>query len=192
MIIRLRSRDGLERKVTAQLFMDKSGIGLQENVGGLRTAINSKLGIPVNEMHLSKDAALLTSKEPGTQFTVESSGGKMCRALVRFIPVTDGCAYLVHDLFVLVCSCHCHLCLPTHSVPVNLVSPQDLAKDSVSLQSAGIAHGDMVYLLYGFERDVEPVYKKNVFEGKSAAWGVLSYLHAGKCAAWLWRVVACA
>ena len=33
-------------------------------VSALRAAINAQLGVPLEDMHLSKQAALLTSKEP--------------------------------------------------------------------------------------------------------------------------------
>ena len=41
---------------------------------------------------------------------------------------------------------------------------RDLANDNASLKAAGIAHGEMIYMLYSFERQVEPAYKKSVFE----------------------------
>ena len=41
---------------------------------------------------------------------------------------------------------------------------RDLANDSASLKAAGIAHGEMIYMLYSFERQVEPAYKKSAFE----------------------------
>lgn len=40
----------------------------------------------------------------------------------------------------------------------------DLQQDSATLAAAGVAHGDLVYLLYHFERDVAPVYKRPEFE----------------------------
>ena len=33
-------------------------------MSALRAAINAQLGVPLEDMHLSKQAALLTSKEP--------------------------------------------------------------------------------------------------------------------------------
>lgn len=40
----------------------------------------------------------------------------------------------------------------------------DLASSAQPLQAAGVAHGDMVYLLYDFVRTVEPVYKRTALE----------------------------
>ena len=40
----------------------------------------------------------------------------------------------------------------------------DLQADAAKLASVGVAHGDMVYLLYHFERDVRPAYQKSDFE----------------------------
>ena len=40
----------------------------------------------------------------------------------------------------------------------------DLSNDSASLRAAGVAHGDMLYMLYSIERQVEPAYRKSVFE----------------------------
>ncbi len=37
---------------------------------------------------------------------------------------------------------------------------------SLTLAKAGIAHGEMIYMLYQGERQVEPAYKKSVFEGE--------------------------
>ena len=42
----------------------------------------------------------------------------------------------------------------------------DLARGGRTLKSAGVAHGDMVYLLYDFVRQVEPVYKKTPLEAR--------------------------
>lgn len=101
MIIRLRSRDGLER-----IEVDDHA-----TVGGLRLAINQKLHIPVEEVQLSRDAALLTSKTPSQH--------------------------------------------------------QDMASSSAGLKALGIQHGDMLYMLYGFERQVEPGYKKHILESRA-------------------------
>jgi len=40
----------------------------------------------------------------------------------------------------------------------------DLQGDAAALSSLGVAHGDMVYLLYHFERDVRPAYQRSEFE----------------------------
>ncbi|KAG2487432.1 hypothetical protein HYH03_013999 [Edaphochlamys debaryana] len=93
MLLRLRSRDGLER-----IEVDDSA-----TVRGLKQAVHAKLAIPLEDMHLSKQAGLLTSKEP--------------------------------------------------------YSFRDMAVDDAKLKSLGVAHGDMVYLLYSFERQVEPAVK---------------------------------
>ncbi|KAG2443114.1 hypothetical protein HYH02_009527 [Chlamydomonas schloesseri] len=93
MLIRLRSRDGLER------IEVEDGASLS----ALKGAIHARLGIPLDDMHLSKQPALLTSKEP--------------------------------------------------------YSFRDMAINDASLKSLGVSHGDMVYLLYSFERQVEPAVK---------------------------------
>ena len=102
MIIRLRSRDGLER-------IEVSDIGTLHD---LKQAIHSKLSIPINDILLSKDSTLLTTKDDP-------------RATYR-----------------------------------------DLNDDSASLISRGVSHGEMVFMLYSFERQVEPAYKKSVFESR--------------------------
>mmetsp|Transcript_30694 Transcript_30694/g.55886 ORF Transcript_30694/g.55886 Transcript_30694/m.55886 type:complete len:491 (-) Transcript_30694:686-2158(-) len=56
MIIRLRSRDGLERVEVSD----------DSTVEDLRDSIHSQLGVPLDEMHLSQDAKLLTSRDPST------------------------------------------------------------------------------------------------------------------------------
>mmetsp|Transcript_35576 Transcript_35576/g.79001 ORF Transcript_35576/g.79001 Transcript_35576/m.79001 type:complete len:414 (+) Transcript_35576:354-1595(+) len=98
MIIRLRSRDGLER------------IEVQDNatIKDLKHTIHTRLSIPLEDMRLSKDPALLTSKSP-------------------------------------------------QEVP-------QLQPDSAALKAAGVAHGEMLYMLYSIERQVEPVYRKSVLE----------------------------
>lgn len=53
MIIRLRSRDGLER-----IELDAAG-----NLRSLKEAIHTKLSIPIEDILLSKDSNLLTTKE---------------------------------------------------------------------------------------------------------------------------------
>lgn len=103
MIIRLRSRDGLERIEVAD----------QGALRDLKQAIQSKLAIPINDILLSKESSLLTTKEDP-------------RATYR-----------------------------------------DLLDDSASLASSGISHGDMVFMLYSFERQVEPAYKKSNFETRA-------------------------
>ena len=103
MIIRLRSRDGLER-----IEVDNNG-----NIRALKHAIQTKLSIPIEDILLSKDSNLLTTKEDP-------------RAAFR-----------------------------------------DLADDSASLTSKGISHGEMVFMLYSFERQVEPAYKKSAFETRA-------------------------
>ena len=40
----------------------------------------------------------------------------------------------------------------------------DLQGDAARLSSLGVAHGDMVYLLYHFERSVRPAYQRSAFE----------------------------
>lgn len=40
----------------------------------------------------------------------------------------------------------------------------DLADQNATLAALGVQHGDLIFLLYHFERQVEPVYKKSVFE----------------------------
>lgn len=51
------------------------------------------------------------------------------------------------------------------SLPVYLLqSFQDLSNNSTSLRAAGVAHGDMIFMLYSIERQVEPVYRKSVFD----------------------------
>jgi hypothetical protein len=42
----------------------------------------------------------------------------------------------------------------------------DLARGGRTLKAAGVAHGDMVYLLYDFVRQVEPAYKKTPLEAR--------------------------
>ena len=42
----------------------------------------------------------------------------------------------------------------------------DLATSQKQLKAAGVAHGDMVYLLYDFVRQVEPAYKKTPLEAR--------------------------
>jgi nuclear protein localization family protein 4 len=54
MIIRLRSRDGLER-----IEVDDGA-----TVAGLKLAIHQRLHIPMEQLQLSRDAGLLTSKAP--------------------------------------------------------------------------------------------------------------------------------
>ncbi|GLI70914.1 hypothetical protein VaNZ11_015942 [Volvox africanus] len=93
MLLRLRSRDGLER-----VEVDDGA-----TLSALKAAINAKLAIPLDDMLLSKQPGLLTTKEP--------------------------------------------------------YSFRDLAINDASLKSLGVAHGDMVYLLYSFERQVEPAVK---------------------------------
>ncbi|GLC39288.1 hypothetical protein PLESTB_001573700 [Pleodorina starrii] len=93
MLLRLRSRDGLER-----IEVDDGA-----TLSVLKSAIHSKLAIPLDDMLLSKQPGLLTSKEP--------------------------------------------------------YSFRDLAINDASLKSQGVSHGDMVYLLYSFERQVEPAVK---------------------------------
>ncbi|KAI8466686.1 MAG: NPL4 family-domain-containing protein [Monoraphidium minutum] len=99
MILRLRSRDGLERIV----LPDGAG------TAALRDQIHAQLGIPLEDMTLSRDPALLTAK-----------GG------------LDGISVL-----------------PAGDAP---------------LASLGVAHGDMVYMLYHFERQVEPAVAKTLFD----------------------------
>ncbi|KXZ49382.1 hypothetical protein GPECTOR_21g608 [Gonium pectorale] len=93
MLLRLRSRDGLER------------IEVPDNatLSALKSAIHERLAIPLDDMLLSKQPALLTSKEP--------------------------------------------------------YSFRDMAINDATLKSLGVSHGDMVYLLYSFERQVEPAVK---------------------------------
>ena len=43
----------------------------------------------------------------------------------------------------------------------------DLQQDSAPLAASGVAHGDLVYLLYHFERDVAPIYKRPEYEQRS-------------------------
>ena len=52
--------------------------------------------------------------------------------------------------------------LPPSPLPLQAFS--DLSNDSASLRAAGVAHGDMLYMLYSIERQVEPAYRKSVFE----------------------------
>lgn len=40
----------------------------------------------------------------------------------------------------------------------------DLQRDGTRLAAAGVAHGDLVYLLYHFERDVAPAVKRSEYE----------------------------
>lgn len=54
MLLRLRSRDGLERVEVAD----------GATVGGLKATIHEKLNIPLQDMRLSKNPGLLTSKTP--------------------------------------------------------------------------------------------------------------------------------
>ncbi|EFJ40602.1 hypothetical protein VOLCADRAFT_69322 [Volvox carteri f. nagariensis] len=103
MLLRLRSRDGLER-----IEVDDGA-----NLSALKAAINAKLAIPLDDMLLSKQPGLLTSKEP--------------------------------------------------------YSFRDLAINDASLRSQGVSHGDMVYLLYSFERQVEPAVRP---AGRSKPFGV--------------------
>ena len=42
----------------------------------------------------------------------------------------------------------------------------DLARGGRPLGAAGVAHGDMVYLLYDFVRQVEPAYRKTPLEAR--------------------------
>ncbi|PRW57867.1 NPL4 1 [Chlorella sorokiniana] len=98
MIVRLRSRDGLER-----IEVDGNA-----NLAALKLAIQEKLGVPVAEQQLSKNPALLTTKDPS--------------------------------------------------------SINDLQADGAGLAQLGVQHGDMVFLLYGFEREVAPVVKKADWE----------------------------
>ncbi|PSC72970.1 NPL4 1 [Micractinium conductrix] len=100
MIIRLRSRDGLER----------IEVGNGATLAQLKHAIQAKLGVPLEDMLLSKNAALLTAKE--------------------------------------------------EQVP----SFTDMQGDGAPLQQLGVAHGDMVFLLYHFEREVQPAVKKSDWE----------------------------
>ncbi|GAX72680.1 hypothetical protein CEUSTIGMA_g136.t1 [Chlamydomonas eustigma] len=101
MIIRLRSRDGLER-----IEVDDKGTILM-----LKQAINSKLNIPIEDIQLSKDAALLTTKDSK--------------------------------------------------------SFKDMAVETKSLSAVGVKHGEMLYMLYRVERQVEPAYRKSVFESRA-------------------------
>lgn len=43
---------------------------------------------------------------------------------------------------------------------------KDLKELRATLKSKGVQHGDLLYLLYHFEREVEPVYKKSAFESR--------------------------
>jgi len=98
MIIRLRSKDGLER------------IQLPDgaHLGELHEAIHQQLGVPLEDMALSRDPGLLKA---GRQ----------------------------------------------HNVSL-------LAGSHASLESLGVSHGDIIYLLYHFERTVEPAVKLSEFE----------------------------
>lgn len=42
----------------------------------------------------------------------------------------------------------------------------DMMGDSMPLAALGVSHGDMVFMLVGEERQVEPAYKKGLFEGE--------------------------
>ncbi|KAL4446805.1 hypothetical protein ABPG77_008049 [Micractinium sp. CCAP 211/92] len=100
MIVRLRSRDGLER-----IEVDNGA-----TLGGLKLAIQAKLGVPLDDMLLSKNPALLTAKE-------DALGGFT-----------------------------------------------DLLDNHAGLQQLGVTHGDMVFLLYHFEREVAPAVRKADWE----------------------------
>lgn len=43
---------------------------------------------------------------------------------------------------------------------------QDLSNNGLGLRQAGVQHGDMIFLWYPFEREVEPTYKKTAFEAR--------------------------
>lgn len=98
MIIRLRSRDGLERLEVPDT----------STLAGLKLAIQEKLGVPLEDMLLSKSPQLLTSKDPSAFTDVLSNDG--------------------------------------------------------SLRDLGVHHGDLVYLLYHFERQVAPVVTRHEWE----------------------------
>jgi len=54
----------------------------------------------------------------------------------------------------------------------------DLQGDAAALSSLGVVHGDMVYLLYHFERDVRPAYQRSEFEKRPfGAWPLARHLH---------------
>lgn len=63
---------------------------------------------------------------------------------------------------------------PTHTArsPLNQLTSRepeqftDLARGGRPLGAAGVAHGDMVYLLYDFVRQVEPAYRKTPLEAR--------------------------
>ncbi|KIZ02156.1 NPL4-like protein 2 [Monoraphidium neglectum] len=99
MLIRLRSRDGLERIVIAD------GAG----VADLKAQINSQLSIPIEDITLSWDPQLLTAKG-----------------------ALDGISLLPDS--------------------------------NAALTSLGVSHGDMLFMLYHFERQVEPAVQKTVFD----------------------------
>ncbi|GAB4815563.1 hypothetical protein N2152v2_002609 [Parachlorella kessleri] len=100
MILRLRSRDGLERVEVPDTA----------TVADLRRAIHEKLNIPLDDIVLSKDASLLTTKD-----------------VSRY---------------------------------------NDLAAHSRALKQLGVQHGDLVYLLYHIQRDVQPAVKRTEFDSR--------------------------
>lgn len=76
MIIRLRSRDGLER-ITVE-----DGVG----VAGLKQQINKQLSIPLEDMLLSKDPQLLTAKDAPNGISILPDGA----ALLSSVGVSHG------------------------------------------------------------------------------------------------------
>ena len=69
MLLRLRSRDGLERVTVGG---GAGAAGAAVTVGDLKAAVHSQLGVPEDEpVALSRDAALLSTKEGGGPDNVE-------------------------------------------------------------------------------------------------------------------------
>lgn len=118
MIIRVRSRDGIERVQVAD----------EGAVGHLYSAVSSQLGIPLNDLRLSKNPKLVTSQS--TVYFHSSSGPQLVSGEMA-------------DRF------------------------SDLDKQRMSLKSAGIENGTVVYALYSEERDVQPAYRKSKFEERA-------------------------
>lgn len=58
--------------------------------------------------------------------------------------------------------CNGHQTLPYQLLPH--VACRDMVDDQAALTSVGVHHGDMVYVLYHFERNVDPAYKPSPFE----------------------------
>ena len=105
MIIRLRSRDGLERLEVPDT----------STLAGLKLAIQKKLGVPLDDIRLSKDLQLVGRAASGI-------GGRCCRAVDR-LPPAGACVQLTAK---------------------DVAGFTDMRTDEATLKQLGVQHGDLV------------------------------------------------